>query len=121
MLYSTNAFRVVKDFHTRDLTLCSNADSAHTSNVTKAWTKQYYLPILALLGGSSDLSIFESLANSLKELSTLKHTYRIKLNQLDFGVFFNQNIDQTKINSMYNWYTDRLEACKEAKDQMTKY
>jgi hypothetical protein len=57
---------IKNDLQTRGLTLCQDADSAHTSKETAAWAKRNHLDLLTLPGVSPDLSILETLAHPIK-------------------------------------------------------
>jgi hypothetical protein len=59
--------QVLEDLQERGLTLCQDADSAHTSKTTLAWAKQHNLPLITLPGVSPDFSILESMAHPLKK------------------------------------------------------
>jgi len=112
---------LLEDLHYHNLTLCQDMDSAHDSKLVKAWCKQYCLPVLTLPGVSPDVSILESLAHPLKlafhgtrcvsEVAGLNRFRRI----------FEEELDQSKIQDMYEWYMDRLHAVQAANGQMTKY
>ena len=51
----------------RGLSLCQDADSAHTSKETTKWAKDNDLNLITLPGVSPDLSICETIARGLKQ------------------------------------------------------
>lgn len=112
---------LLKDFQDQGLTLCQDADSAHTSKTTIAWAKKHGLPLLTLPGVSPDLSILESLAHPLKKAFHSRRCASEKAGLARFTQIFEEELDQKSIQYMYNYYTKRLHDCRRAKGQMTKY
>jgi hypothetical protein len=112
---------LLKDFQDQGLTLCQDADSAHTSKTTIAWAKKHGLPLLTLPGVSPDLSILESLAHPLKKAFHSRRCVSEKAGLARFTQIFEEELDQKSIQHMYNYYTKRLHDCRRARGQMTKY
>jgi hypothetical protein len=113
--------QLVDDFHRLGLTLCQDADSAHTSNATMKWARENDLPIITLPGVSPDFSIIETVAHPVKRKF---HTKRVTTEMAGLARFyklFNEEMDQNMIQNMYNSYTKRLHDCRRADGQMTKY
>jgi DDE superfamily endonuclease len=113
--------QILEDFKERGLTLCQDADSAHTSEVTKAWAEEHNLPILTLPGVSPDFSILESMAHPLKRLFHSKRSASEKGALSHFTQIFEKEMDQKTIQHMYEYYTKRLHDYRRAEGQMTKY
>jgi hypothetical protein len=67
---------ILEDLKERGLTVCQDADSAHTSEATKAWAEKHNLSLLTLFlpGVSPDFSILESIAHTPKGLFHSKWT-----------------------------------------------
>jgi len=66
--------QLLNDFQAQGLTLCQDADLAHTSKTTIAWAKKYNLPLITLPGVSPDLSILKSQAHPLKKAFYARRT-----------------------------------------------
>jgi len=113
--------KLLEDFYKQSLTLCYNIDSIYISKYTTTWAKQYYLPVLTLPRASSNLSIFESLANPLKRTFYNKHCIFENADLSYFRTIFEQEFNQGRINSLYDSYLHRLQAIRVAQGQMTKY
>ena len=109
-----------EDMYKEDLTLCQDVDSGHIAGTTLKWAKENNFSLLTLPGVSPDLSILESLASPLKRRF---HSTRCASESAGLTRFIKlfKEIDQGMIQGMYNKYNHRLEACKEASGQMTKY
>jgi hypothetical protein len=90
------------------LTLCQDADSAHISEVIKAWAEEYNLPLFTLPGVSPDFSILELMAHPLKRLFYFKRSASEKGVLLYFTQIFEKEMDQKTIQHMYGYYTKRL-------------
>jgi hypothetical protein len=112
---------LIDELKEQGLTLCQDADSAHTSRVTLAWAKKHNLPLLTLPGVSPDLSILESLAHPVKKKFHAKRCASEKAGLARFIQVFNEEVDQRQIQHMYKYYTKRLHDCRRAGGQMTKY
>ena len=84
----------------------------------KNWAEQYYLPIITLPGVSPDFSICESIAHPLKRAFHSKRCASEGAGLYRFAKIFEQELDQEKINNVYDWYTRRLYACRVAGGQM---
>ena len=54
------------DLEKKGLTLCQDADSAHTSKATLKYARENGIGLITLLGVSLDLSIWETMARPLK-------------------------------------------------------
>jgi hypothetical protein len=103
------------------LTLCHNADSAHTSKATVKWAKDNGVSLITLPGVSPDFSILESMAHPIKRKFHAKRSTTEKAALARFRQLFEEEMDQCTIQNMYNWYTKRLHDCRRAGGQMTRY
>jgi DDE superfamily endonuclease len=112
---------ILPDLQKRGLTLIQDTDSAHKSQVTIAWAAKHHLPLITLPGVSPDLSIMESIARPLKRKFHSRRSTSEPGALARFTRIFEQEMDQTKIQRLYNKYTKRLHDCIRAKGQMTKY
>ena len=112
---------IIDDLQEQGLTLCQDADSAHTSRATIAWAKAHGLPLLTLPGVSPDLSILESIAHPVKRAFHAIRTVSDKAALARFNQVFIEELDQKAIQGMYKWYTKRLHECQRADGQMTRY
>jgi hypothetical protein len=113
--------RLLLELTSRGLTLCHDADSAHTSKGTQDWCKQNGLLVITLPGVSPDFSIFETLAHPVKQKF---HKRRVTSEKDAFARFeriWHEETDQKSVQKMYKWYTKRLHECKRANGQMTRY
>jgi hypothetical protein len=92
----------LQDLKDRGLTLCQDANSAHTAKATKAWAKKNGLNLITLPGVSPDLSILESMAHPLKRTF---HSRRCASKQAGLARFiknFEEEMDPKTIQRMYN-------------------
>jgi hypothetical protein len=112
---------LLEELKEQGLTLCQDADSAHTSKSTIAWAKKNDLPLITLPGVSPDFSILESMAHPLKQQFHAKQCTTEKASLARFTQIFEKEMDQKKIQFMYNKYTKRLHDCRRADGQMMKY
>jgi len=110
-----------EELQDQGLTLCQDADSAHTSRSTLKWAKENNLRLLTLPGVSPDFSILESMAHPLKKAFHAKRCTTEKAGLARFKQIFEEEIDQGTIQNMYDYYTKRLHDCRRAEGQMTKY
>jgi hypothetical protein len=113
--------KVINELKERGLTLCQDADSAHTSKATLAWAEKHDLPLITLPGVSPDFSILESMAHPLKRKFHAKRCATEKAGLARFIRIFEEEMDQRTIQHMYKYYTKRLHDCRRAGGQMTKY
>ena len=113
--------QLVDDLKSRGLTLCHDKDSSHDSRGTKAWIKKHDLSVITLPGVSPDFSIFESMASTLKRRFHYRRTTTEKAALARFTRIFQEELDEAKVESMYNWYTKRLHECERRDGQMTRY
>ena len=102
------------------LTLCHDADSAHTSKATINWAKDNRIPLITLPGVSPDFSILEAMAYPIKRKFHAQRCTIEKAALARFEQVFNE-MDQSKVQTLYNWYTKRLHDCRRAGGQMTRY
>ena len=109
-----------EDLRREDLTLCQDADSAHTSKATLKYAREEGIKLLTLPGVSPDLSICETMANPLKRAFHSRRCASEKAALAWFQQVFDE-MDQLKVQGLYNWYTKRLHDCKRAGGQMTRY
>lgn len=111
---------VQDDLIKEGLTLCQDADSAHTSKATAKYAREQGITLLTLPGVSPDLSICETMANSLKRAFHARRCTTEKAALARFQLVFNQ-MDQKKVQEQYTWYCKRLHECRRARGQMTRY
>ena len=102
------------------LTLCHDADSAHTSKATINWVKDNRIPLITLPGVLPDFSILEAMAYPIKRKFHAQRCTIEKAVLARFEQVFNE-MDQSKVQTLYNWYTKRLHDCRRAGGQMTRY
>jgi hypothetical protein len=102
------------------LTLCHDADSAHTSKATIDWAKDNRIPLITLPGVSPDFSILKAVAYPIKRKFHAQRRTTEKAALARFEQVFNE-IDQGEVQTLYNWYTKRLHDCRRAGGQMTRY
>jgi DDE superfamily endonuclease len=120
-VYTSHILPLIKDDILReDLTLCQDADSAHTSKATLKYAREQGIKLLTLPSVSSDLSIAETLAHPLKRAFHAKRTASETAALARFERVF-EEMDQSKVQGLYKWYTKRLQECRRAKGQMTRY
>ena len=103
------------------LTLCHDADSAHTSKATINWAKDNRIPLITLPGVSPDFSILEAIAHPIKRKFHAQRCTTERAAIARFQQLFEEEIDQYAIQNLYNWYTKRLHDCRRAGGQMTRY
>ena len=113
--------QLVDDLKSRGLTLCHDKDSSHDSRGTKAWIKKHDLSVITLPSMSPDFSIFELIASTLKRRFHYRRTTTEKAALARFTQIFQEELDEAKVKSMYNWYTKRLHECERRDGQMTRY
>ena len=111
---------VREDLEREGLTLCQDADSAHTSKATLKFAKDHGIKLLTLPGVSPDLSICETMARPLKRAFHSRRCTTERAAIARFERVFSE-MDQQKVNSQYEWYTKRLWECRRASGQMTRY
>ena len=120
-VYTTHILPLIKeDLQRGDLTLCQDADSAHTSKATLKYAREQGIKLLTLPGVSPDFSIAETLAHPLKRDFHAKRTTTEKAALARFQQVFKE-MDESKVQGLYKWYTKRLYDCRRAKGQMTRY
>lgn len=112
--------QLLNDLKSRGLTLCHDKDSSHDSKGTKAWIVKYNLSVITLPSVSPDFLIFESMASILKRRFHYRRTATEKAALARFTQIF-QELDEAKVESMYNWYTKRLHKCERRDGQITRY
>jgi hypothetical protein len=76
---------------------------------------------MTLPGKSPDFSIMESLAHTIKRKFHAKRTASDKTALAYFTKIWEEEMDQNKIQEMYNWYTKRLHDAERVDGQMTRY
>jgi len=103
------------------LTLCQDADSAHTSKATLKWARDNHISLITLPGVSPDFSILESMAHPLKRKFHAKRCTTEKAVIARFKQLFEEEMDQGTIQNMYNFYTKRLHDYRRAEGQITKF
>ena len=103
------------------LTLCHNADSAHTSKATIKWAKDNRIYLITLPGVSPDFSILEAIAHPIKRKFHAQRCTTERAAIARFQQLFEEEMDQYAIQNLYNWYTKRLHDCRRAGGQMTRY
>jgi hypothetical protein len=111
----------LQDLKDRGLTLCQDADSAHTAKATEAWAEKNGLNLITLPGVSPDFSILESMAHPLKRKFHSRRCASEKAGLARFIRIFEEEMDQNTIQNMYKYYCKRLHDCRRAGGQMTKY
>jgi hypothetical protein len=111
----------IQDLKDRGLTLCQDADSAHTAKGTEAWAKKNGLSLITLPGVLPDFSILESMAHPLKRTFHSRRCAFEKAGLARFIRIFEEEMDQGTIQYMYKYYTKRLHDYRRAGGQMTKY
>ena len=121
-VYTTVILPTIRDeLLCQGLTLCQDADSAHTSKTTIKWAKDNGIELITLPGVSPDLSILETMAHPIKKKFHIKRCTTQKASLQRFQRVFEEEIDQGTIQNLYNFYAKRLHDCKKAKGQMTRY
>jgi hypothetical protein len=75
---------IIDDLKDQGLSLCQDADSAHTSKLATDWIKANNLPFIILPGVSPNFSILESLAHPVKRAF---HAVRFALNKAALARF----------------------------------
>ncbi|TVY89446.1 hypothetical protein LAWI1_G004083, partial [Lachnellula willkommii] len=86
----------------RGLTLVQDADLAHSSKKVAEWARQHKMRILTLPGVSPDLSIIETMANTVKRLF---HSKKCSIEEGAMSWFmevWDQEMDQNTIQRSYN-------------------
>lgn len=120
-VYTSHILPLIKeDLEREGLTLCQDADSAHTSNATLKYARENGINLITLPGVSPDLSICETMARPLKRAFHARRCTTEKAALARFEKVFDE-MDQGKVNSLYSWYTKRLHDCRRARGQMTRY
>jgi hypothetical protein len=109
-----------EDLEREGFTLCQDADSAHTSKATLKYVLKIGIRLITLPGVSPDLSICETMARPLKRAFHKRRCTTERAALARFQTVFDE-MDQEKVNSLYEWYTKRLWECKRAGGQMTRY
>ena len=112
---------ILDDFRSRGLTLYQDKDSAHNSKATLMWAKKQGLSILTGPGKSPDFSIAESQAQGLKRKFHSRRVPTEKAALARFSRIFTEELDQTKVQKQYEWYTKRFHECRRLDGQMTRY
>jgi hypothetical protein len=121
-VYTTVVLPLLRDeLLDQGLTLCQDADSAHTSKATLKWARDNHISLITLPGVSPDFSILESMAHPLKRKFHAKRCTTEKAVIARFKQLFEEEMDQGTIQNMYNFYTKRLHDCRRAEGQMTKF
>jgi transposase len=96
-VYTSHILPLVKeDLQKEDLTLCQDADSAHTSKATLEYARKQGIKLLTLPGISPDLSIAETLAHPLKRVFHAKRTTTEQAALARFQRIFNE-MDESKV------------------------
>jgi hypothetical protein len=62
-----------EDLWKNNLTLCHNADSAHTSRATEKYCSDTQIHVITLPGVSPDFSVFKAAAHPIKRKFHAKH------------------------------------------------
>jgi hypothetical protein len=104
----------------RGITLCQDADSVHRAKATIEYCAEHNIP-LTLPGNSPDLSIWETQAQPLKRRFHARRSPTEEAAFKRFEQLFGKEMDQSKIQYLYNSYTAGLHKCKRAGGQMTHY
>ena len=121
-VYTTMVLPLLRDeLLDQGLTLCQDADSAHTSKATLKWAKDNHISLITLPGVSPDFSILESMAHLVKRKFHAKRYMTEKAAIARFQRLFEEEMDQGTIQNLYNFYTKRLHDCRRAGGQMTKF
>jgi transposase len=94
--------QLMPELQAQGLTLCQDADSAHTSKATLTWAKKNNISLLTLPGVSPDLSILETLAHPLKRKFYSKRCTTNGAALSRFTKIFKEELDQITIQGMYN-------------------
>jgi hypothetical protein len=109
------------DLWSKGLTLCQDADSAHTSKATEAFCRKNHIDFITLPGVSPDFSIFETLAQGLKKKFHARRCTTVSAAKARFERIWIEELDQNKVKELYSWYTKRLHECERQDGQMTRY
>ena len=113
--------QLLPELQQRDLILCQDADSAHTSKATTRWTEQHGMKLLALPGVSPDMSILELLAHPVKKLFHEQYCSFQQAAYVRFIELWDEKVDQQQIQHMYDYYAKRLHDVRRANGQMSQY
>lgn len=100
--------QIIEDYREQDLKLCQEADSAHTSQSTMSWTKNYDLSLITIPGVSPDLTILEPKAHPVEKAFHSRQCTKEKAGLTRFIQIFEKEMDQETIQRMYSKYTKRL-------------
>jgi hypothetical protein len=101
-VYTSHILPLVKeDLEREGLTLCQDADSAHTSKATLKYARENGINLITLLGVSPDLSICETMARPLKRAFHARRCTTKKAVLARFEKVFDE-MDQGKVNSLYS-------------------
>jgi hypothetical protein len=84
------------------LTLCHDANSAHTSKATKRYCADIWISLITLPGVSPDFSILESMANPIKRKFHAERYATEKAAIARFLRLFDEEMDQKTIQEMYS-------------------
>jgi hypothetical protein len=115
-VYSSHILPLIKeDLEREGLTLCQDADSAHTSKATLKYARENGINLITLPGVSPYLSICETMARPLKRAFHARRCTTEKAALARFEKVFDE-MDQGKVNSLYSWYTKRLHDCRRARE-----
>jgi hypothetical protein len=113
--------QIKEDLIREGLTLCQDADSAHTSKGTLKYAQEHGIKLLTLPGVSPDFSIVETMARPLKRQFHARRVTSEKAALARFKRLFEEEMDVEKVQELYSWYTKRLHECRRTGGQMTRY
>lgn len=109
------------EWRRQGLTLVQDKDSAHKSKKSLNFIKKIGMEVITLPGSSPDFSILETMARTYKSRFHKKRVASVKAGIARFKKIFEEEVDHSKIQYQYEFYTKRFHDCRGRDGQTTKY